>query len=79
MEFDPLEYWEDRHGKSSGLAGVGYLGLKGYNEWMYRVRRHVFRRALRPYAARLRGARVLDVGSGTGFYLRSGSGSRSVS
>src|SRR5688500_10135220 len=36
---------------------------------MYRVRKHVFRRVLRPFADRLRGARVLDVGSGTGFYL----------
>ncbi len=67
--FDPLRYWEDRHQAAVGLSGVGYLGLKGYNEWMYRVRKRVFRRVLRPYAERLRAARVLDVGSGTGFYL----------
>jgi SAM-dependent methyltransferase len=66
---DPLRYWDDRHDKSVGLSGVGCLGLNGYNDWIYRARRRVFRRVLRPYANRLRGARVLDVGSGSGFYL----------
>jgi SAM-dependent methyltransferase len=66
---DPARYWDDRHDKAVGLSGVGYLGLKGYNDWIYRVRRRVFQRMLRPYAARIRGARVLDVGSGSGFYL----------
>lgn len=69
-DLDSRTYWDERHSRTSGLSGVGYLGLRGYNDWMYRVRRHVFRRVLRPYQDRLRGARLLDVGSGTGFYMR---------
>jgi SAM-dependent methyltransferase len=66
---NPSAYWEDRHAHTEGLDGVGYLGLNALNTWMYRVRAHVFRRLLEPYASRIRGARVLDVGSGTGFLL----------
>jgi SAM-dependent methyltransferase len=71
MSFDPRRYWEERHATKSGLEGVGYLGLGELNTWMYRVRARVFRRALRPYGP-IRGARILDVGSGTGFYVNLG-------
>jgi len=37
---------------------------------MYRVRRRVLRRAVRRTGTRVEGAAVLDVGSGTGFYVR---------
>ena len=62
-------YWESRLAERFSLEGVGYTGLgKSFNEWMYRVRRAVVRRRARQ---RLAGAapRVLDIGSGTGFYL----------
>ena len=39
-----------------------------FNRWMYRVRRRVFAREVR--RAHLPQASVLDVGAGTGFYLR---------
>jgi SAM-dependent methyltransferase len=68
--FDARRYWDDRHAKTEGLEGVGYLGLGAFNDWMYRVRARVFRRLLSPYREKVRRARVLDVGSGTGFYLR---------
>lgn len=69
MEFDPRRYWNERHEQTSGLDGVGFLGLRGLNEWMYRVRRRVFARAVRQTGIEVGPARVLDVGSGTGFYL----------
>lgn len=71
MAFDPRQYWNARLGERYGLHGVGYLGLSlSYNRWMYRLRRAVFRSTVR--AVRLRpDARVLDVGSGTGFYVQS--------
>lgn len=70
MTFDPRDYWESRHRATPGLDGVGFLDLQGYNDWMYRVRDRVFRRAVAPFAAALRGGAALDVGSGTGFYLQ---------
>jgi SAM-dependent methyltransferase len=67
--FDPLAFWEERL-LQFDLAAVGYAGLGlRYNQWLYRVRSFVFRRTLSRAALDLRSARVLDVGSGTGFYI----------
>jgi SAM-dependent methyltransferase len=64
----PRAYWEQRLGAEYSLGGVGYIGLgEGFNRWGYRARRRVFLRTMREFVAT--GARVLDVGSGTGFYL----------
>jgi SAM-dependent methyltransferase len=67
--FDVERYWSKRLDEQYSLAGVGWLGLsERFNRWMYAVRRRAFRRAVGalpdPPAAR-----VLDVGSGTGFYV----------
>jgi SAM-dependent methyltransferase len=73
--FDNKRYWETRLREHYSLAGVGYLRLgRRYNEWMYRVRGDVFDRVAkatgnRQQATGWRGARVLDVGAGTGFYV----------
>jgi SAM-dependent methyltransferase len=67
--FDPAAFWEERLQRFD-LAAVGYLGLGlRYNEWAYRVRSVVFRRLLRKADLDLGSARVLDVGSGTGFWV----------
>ena len=69
--FDPRAYWEERLERAKGLEGVGYVGLgHAFNTWMYRVRRHVFKRVVRSHVSLSREASVLDVGSGTGVYLR---------
>jgi len=77
--FDNKRYWEDRLREHYSLAGVGYLRLgRRYNEWMYRVRGHVFDRVVqrlnsvngeRSTVNGWSGAKVLDVGAGTGFYV----------
>ena len=69
--FDNRQYWEERLRRHYSLAGVGYLRLgRRFNEWMYRVRGEVFDRvAGRLPGADWRGAAVLDVGAGTGFYV----------
>lgn len=68
--FDPRAYWEERLGGACTLAGVGYAGLGlPFNRWMYRVRRSVFLREMRRRLPRDRPIDVLDVGSGTGFYV----------
>jgi SAM-dependent methyltransferase len=67
--FDPQQYWSDRLEHRFSLEGVGWLGLgESYNRWMYAVRRRVFRRTIRGRVDVTR-ARVLDIGSGTGFYV----------
>lgn len=67
--FDPQAYWEQRLQRFD-LTAVGYsrIGMP-YNRWLYRVRAAVFRRLLRGTGVDWRLARVLDVGSGTGFYV----------
>ncbi len=68
--FDPKRYWQDRLSQSYSLMGVGWLSLgEPFNRWMYRVRRTVFLRIARPLLADPADAAVLDVGSGTGFYV----------
>jgi SAM-dependent methyltransferase len=70
--FDNKRYWETRLREHYSLAGVGYLRLgRRYNEWMYRVRGHVFERVVERLAKseERSGWRVLDVGAGTGFYV----------
>jgi SAM-dependent methyltransferase len=78
--FSPREYWEDRLNGDFSLRGVGYslLGSR-YNKWQYALRDRVLRRELAGLHLDLSNADVLDVGSGTGFYidywLRTGVGS----
>lgn len=70
--FDPAEYWERRLAGDYGLGAVGYIGLgEGFNRWMYAVRRRVFRDSVNASleGANRRELHVLDVGSGTGFYV----------
>jgi SAM-dependent methyltransferase len=69
--FDPKEYWESRLSDDFALQGVGYSLLgQHYNEWMYRVRRRVFLREARLVRRHWNSAQILDIGSGTGFYLQ---------
>lgn len=67
MPFDPRSYWEDRL-RDCSLAAVGHRAASSQlNRWMYRVRRHVFLQVIRRRDVRLE--RILDVGSGSGFYI----------
>jgi SAM-dependent methyltransferase len=69
-EFDPLAYWEQRLHRDYGPSGVGCLGLsESYNRWLSRVRAAVVRRALASASSEWRGRHVLDIGSGTGFWI----------
>jgi SAM-dependent methyltransferase len=68
--FDPRAYWETRHSERYGPESVGYAGLGiPYNVWMYRVRAHVVAREIRSAHIDLSDCTVLDIGSGTGFYI----------
>ncbi len=68
--FDAAQYWETRLSSHYTLQGVGYSSLgRSFNEWMYRVRKHVFCRLINSLHLDLKSTAVLDVGSGTGFYI----------
>lgn len=65
------EYWEKRLSLHPGLAGVGYLGRsRRFLELQYHTRAmHVKRILLANGLSDLTGRSVLDVGSGTGYWL----------
>ncbi|MDI6787413.1 MAG: class I SAM-dependent methyltransferase [Planctomycetota bacterium] len=68
--FTPKEYWEKRLRDTEGIAGVGYLGMgQGYNRWLYKVRRQIFLRQVKSLGLSYDNIHVLDIGSGTGFYV----------
>jgi SAM-dependent methyltransferase len=70
---NPVEvknYWEDRLEKVFSLHGVGYAGLGiGFNRWMYKVRKHVFKREIGKHVPITAASKILDIGCGTGFYI----------
>jgi SAM-dependent methyltransferase len=69
-DFNAQEYWEKRLKNDFSLHGVGYIGHgEEYNKWMYKVRAKVFRRLCRKIKLNIEKAKVLDIGSGTGFYI----------
>lgn len=69
-QFDARGYWERRLEGNWNLQGVGFRRLgRRFNEWAYRVRRDVFLRLVRESVPDLATANVLDIGSGTGFYV----------
>ncbi|HEU4541618.1 MAG TPA: methyltransferase domain-containing protein [Jiangellaceae bacterium] len=62
-------FWERRLGSDWTESGVGYHALgRAFNSWMYRVRRAVFAREVAGLDVGA-ASRVLDIGSGTGFYI----------
>ena len=64
-------FWEQRLAEDWTASGVGYRALgRPFNTWMYRVRRGVFRREVSRLRLDPATARILDVGSGTGFYVQ---------
>jgi SAM-dependent methyltransferase len=70
-DLNAAQYWETRLQKHWGPNAVGFLGLgDAYNRALYRVKKHVFRRAVKRLAIDLAGVKVLDIGSGTGFVVQ---------
>ncbi|MGI5269882.1 class I SAM-dependent DNA methyltransferase [Nonomuraea sp. CA-218870] len=65
------DFWERRLQSDWTESGVGYKALgRAFNIWMYRVRAEGFRREVTTLGLNLPKCRILDVGSGTGFYVR---------
>ncbi len=69
-KFNPESYWEDRLSKKFSLLGVGDFTLgEPYNKLMYKVRQSAFSNVLKILKLNLREKSILDIGSGTGFYI----------
>ncbi len=68
--FDTNKYWRDRLVGEVSLGSVGWAGLgERFNASMYRVRRQVFLATVGPRLATTPPRRVLDIASGSGFYV----------
>lgn len=69
--FDAKKYWELRLESNYGLHGVGYLGLgRYYNNWLYRIRRKAFFKSVSDIRLDSASCSIIDIGSGTGFFVR---------
>ncbi len=69
-KFSPRDYWEQRLTGQFDLGSVGHLSLgTAFNKWAYRIRGIVFRRLVKSLPVDPRTCAILDIGSGTGFYL----------
>lgn len=66
----PRALWDDRLRGNPDESSVGCAGFGvHYNRWLYRLRAGIFSRLVKRLALWKAGTRVLDVGSGTGFYI----------
>ena len=70
MNYHPEQYWQKRLSQDFSLAATGHSGYsRQYNRWMYRLRACRLDAALRSLGIAVRGKEVLDIGSGTGFFV----------
>ena len=68
--FNPKEYWESRLNKSFDLVGVGDINLGDhYNKCLYDIRKFAFHKVMNLINVDFSKNKVLDIGSGTGFYI----------
>jgi SAM-dependent methyltransferase len=64
------QYWDDRLREHWGLHGAGSpVYGRQYNAWLYRLQKRAFHRLVRRLDLLWSEAHVLDVGTGTGFYV----------
>ncbi len=70
-KYKPREYWEKRLRSGFTLKGVGNIVFDAnYNEYLYKLQLGALKKAIAKHEIRLPGAKVLDVGCGTGFFSK---------
>lgn len=63
-------YWEKRLGSNQNLRGVGHIDYsERYNSYLYCAKIRALLRAVNGHRVRIKDSEVLDVGSGTGFWI----------
>jgi len=66
---DSKGYWDERLKRNFNSRGVGHMGFgEGYNRWVLRRKLRCLREVLR--GLKLKDKRVLDVGCGTGLFIK---------
>lgn len=69
-QFNPQAYWENRLEKSFNLHGVGDIGLGiNYNNCLYKIRKYAFHKLMNSLKINFSEKKIMDIGSGTGFYI----------
>ncbi len=69
-KFNPQDYWEKRLEKSFNLHGVGDISLGvNYNNYLYEIRKYAFHHMMKNLKLNFSSVQVMDIGSGTGFYI----------
>lgn len=70
MAYQAKDFWEARLRQNFSLLGTGHSGFsRRYNRYMYKLRALKLDWALARYNIKVKGVRVLDIGSGTGFFV----------
>lgn len=70
QRYDNKGYWEERLGKSFTLGATGHSGFtENYNKYLYSLKARALEKACERYRIVVKGKNILDVGSGTGFFV----------
>lgn len=70
MDYKPKEYWENRLKRDFSLSGTGHSGFSlKYNRYMYKLRSRKLNQAVTRNNINIKGSDILDIGSGTGFFV----------
>lgn len=70
MSYQKKSYWEKRLAQNWSLKGVGHIAYsERYNCYLYKAKTHCLSEAISNHKISLKGVKVLDVGSGTGFWI----------
>jgi SAM-dependent methyltransferase len=70
MSYEPRTFWEQRLREQFDLRGTGETTMSlAYNRACYALRRETLDRALAEAGIDVAGRRVLDIGSGSGFFV----------
>jgi SAM-dependent methyltransferase len=69
-ELNTSKYWEERLESHLDLRGTGHRAFNlTYNRWLYQAQQDCLDGLIRQHDLRITRKQVLDIGSGTGFYI----------
>ncbi|MBI3949717.1 MAG: class I SAM-dependent methyltransferase [Acidobacteria bacterium] len=70
MRFDTKQYWEERLSRQFDLSATGTLGFsRRYIQFLYKLKEHAVSQSIRANRINITGQSILDIGSGTGFFI----------